>query len=391
MPLIENTLPAHLYQIDSVSGNNPQIVRCHFTGTVKCPHCSSKKLRVKARFVRKIRSESQGTRCTVMHLTARKYHCQCCHRYFNQRFPGILPYKRSTEEFRREVYQKHVDGLCLSTLAKRAGISPSTVERWFHDFLKLELRKWKQRPLPRVLGIDEHFFTRRRGYATTLCDLGKHRIFDVTMGRSEADLGRYLKGLRGRNRVRVVCMDLSTTYRSIVRRYFPNAQIVADRFHVIRLVNHHFLNAWKQLDPAGRKNRGLLSLMRRHEENLSDEQYHRLRDYLRSPPGLEAVYDFKQQLCKLLLLKNLKKPAARHALVKLLDAIQELLHSPIEALQQLGRTLNSWRTEIALMWRWSKNNGITEGFHNKMEMISRRAYGFRNFKNDRLRVRVLCG
>jgi transposase len=43
------------------------------------------------------------------------------------------------------------------------------------------------------------------------------------------------------------------------------------------------------------------------------------------------------------------------------------------------------------MWRFTKSNGITEGFHTKMEMISRRAYGFRNFENYRLRVLALCG
>lgn len=46
--------------------------------------------------------------------------------------------------------------------------------------------------------------------------------------------------------------------------------------------------------------------------------------------------------------------------------------------------------EIALMWKLSKNNGITEGFHNKMETISRRGYGYRNFENYRLRIRTLC-
>jgi transposase len=54
-------------------------------------------------------------------------------------------------------------------------------------------------------------------------------------------------------------MDLSETYRQIVRQYFPNAMIVADRFHVVRLVNQHFLKLWQQQDPVGRKNRGLLS------------------------------------------------------------------------------------------------------------------------------------
>jgi transposase len=63
----------------------------------------------------------------------------------------------------------------------------------------------------------------------------------------------------------------------------------------------------------------------------------------------------------------------------------------VAALQSLGQTLRAWSEEVARMWRFNKNNGITEGFHTKMEMISRRAYGFRKFENYRLRVRVLCG
>jgi transposase len=60
-------------------------------------------------------------------------------------------------------------------------------------------------------------------------------------------------------------------------------------------------------------------------------------------------------------------------------------------LAKLGRTLYEWREEIVRMWRFTKNNGITEGFHRKMKLIQRRAYGFRNFENYRLRVKVLCG
>ena len=56
----------------------------------------------------------------------------------------------------------------------------------------------------------------------------------------------------------------------------------------------------------------------------------------------------------------------------------------------LGDTLQSWSEEIVRMWRFTRSNGITEGFHNKMETISRQAYGFRNFENYRQRVQVLC-
>ena len=54
-------------------------------------------------------------------------------------------------------------------------------------------------------------------------------------------------------------------------------------------------------------------------------------------------------------------------------------------------SLFAWRDEIGAIWRFTRNNGITEGFHNKMELITRQAFGFRNFENYRLRVKALCG
>jgi transposase len=244
------------------------------------------------------------------------------------------------------------------------------------------------RACPRVLGIDEHFFTRKKGYATTFVDLRNHKVFDVRLGRSEPSLRRYLQGLQGRGSVQVVVMDLSETYRSMVRHYFPNATIVADRFHVIRLINQHFLKVWQQYHPEGRKNRGLLSLMRRHQWHLSEEQHTNLMSYLGDYPVLQALYLAKQELVQFMLLKTLKARRARAKLPRYLELLEQLQHSP---LRSLARTLRSWMESIIAMWRFSKSNGITEGFHNKMEMISRRAYGFRNFENYRLRVLTHCG
>ncbi|MEZ5570323.1 MAG: transposase [Halioglobus sp.] len=99
------------------------------------------------------------------------------------------------------------------------------------------------RACPQVLGIDEHFFTRKRGFATTLVDLHRNKVFDVRLGRSEASLHSYLRRLPGKDNVRLIVMDLSETYRNIARQYFPRATIVTDRFHVIRPVNQHFLKA----------------------------------------------------------------------------------------------------------------------------------------------------
>ena len=78
-------------------------------------------------------------------------------------------------------------------------------------------------------------------FATTFCDLSKHRIFDIAKGRSATDLLPFLEQLPGRERVKVACIDLSIIYRNIIKKYFPKALIVADRFHVVRLVEHAFM------------------------------------------------------------------------------------------------------------------------------------------------------
>lgn len=326
----------------------------------------------------------------ALELETKKWRCLSCGRSFWQRFPGILPRLRATEPFRRSVCQKHFDGIRRSRLGQRERISGATIERWFGDFLRRVAAERTSLLCPQILGIDEHFFTRRLGYATTFCDLKNHSVYEVVAGRSEASLEGFLRRLEGKHLVKVVCMDLATGYRSLVKKHFPQARIVADRFHVIRLVNHHFLACWRDLDPTGSKNRGLMSLMRRPRHRLTDEQYGRLSGYLALHPAMEAVYRFKQRLCSLLVEKHHNRKKCEKLAPRLLRAIAELRQAGLAPLVQLGHTLHSWREEIATMWRFTRNNGITEGFHTKMEVLQRQAYGFRNFNNYRLRVKVLC-
>ena len=378
-------------EIKDIGGSGGHVViTARYTGPAHCPHCQGRRLRKKDRLVRQPRHQSLGLRTCQLTIEACKFQCRDCGRYFNQRINGLLPRRRATEPFRREVCQQHREGICRKTLAERLRIGTASVERWFQDALGRELAERRAEGCPRILGIDEHFFTRKQGYATTLCDLKHHKVYDVVLGRSEAALEGYFSRLPGKAQVQVVCIDLSSTYRALIRKHFPQALIVADRFHVIRLISHHFLATWRSLDPVGSQNRGLLSLIRRHPQNLKPEQQVRLQAYLLAHPAIQAIYDFKQRLCRLLLKKQCTARRCRRLIPLLLRHIEDLKHVGFEALQQLGRTLGSWKDEIARMWRFTKNNGITEGFHNKMEMIARRAFGFRNFENYRLRVRTLC-
>jgi len=338
-----------------------------------------------------VRHEDWGSRAVFLDIDCRKWLCKQCGRQYRDRLPGILPCQRASEAFQQSIYEAHLDGINRSRLGRRKGIGAATVECYFQHGLQRQFAQWYPPRCPLVLGIDEHFFTRRKGYAITFCDLKNHKIYDVVLGRTELSLDAYLQRLEGKSQVRVICMDLASTYRSLARTHFPNAVIVADRFHVIRLINHHFLACWRELDPAGSKHRGLLSLMRRHRHNLTVEQQARLSAYLAQFPVLELIYRFKQKLCYLLLKKHCTRKQCEPLASRFLRAVHELRSCGFPQLATLGDTLHSWRNEIAAMWRFTRNNGITEGFHTKMEMISRQAFGFRNFENYRKRVKVLCG
>jgi len=331
------------YQITGIERQGGMIrIGVRHVGPIQCPHCQGSRLHSKGRYARQVRHEDWGQRACVLVIEARKWFCLSCRRQFRQRFPGIQPWQRASEAFQRLIFELHLDGINRSRLGRRRGLAPATVERYFERGLAGQFKEWHSGHCPPVLGIDEHFFTRRLGYATTFCDLRRHKVYDVVLGRSEAALEAYLQRLEGRDQVRVVCMDLASVYRALVKKYFPNARIVADRFHVIRIINHHFLACWRELDPAGSKNRGLLSLLRRHRHNLKPQQQLRLQDYLQQHPALELIYRFKQRLCSLLLKKNRTRKQCEQLAPRLLRAVYQLRQAGLPQLVQLGETQHSW-------------------------------------------------
>ncbi len=99
-------------------------------------------------------------------------------------------------------------------------------------------------------------------------------------------------------------MDLSETYRSIVQRFFPNALIISDRFHVIRTVFQHFQKVWHQLDPQVKWQRGLGKLFRMHPQNLDPFQTHKLQRSVDANPAVSAICDKRNEVCRPVLKRD---------------------------------------------------------------------------------------
>lgn len=388
--MINLTLPG--YRIVRVESNPEMHVYLEVLQAPRaCPCCGAVRLRSKGLYERRVRHLDCFGHPSQLVIRCRRYRCGECPRSFVQPLPGIRPGRRSSEPWRRAMFERHHDGICAASLARREGLGQATVGRIYAEFTERQARERLSLDCPQVLGIDEHTLHRGQRFATTFCDLKNHRVFDISPGRSEAELAAYLRTLRGRERVRVVCIDLSTAYRAMIRRWFPRAAIVADRFHAIRLVGLHLFKLARQLCPALGWNRGWLALVRTRGDRLDPLQRERLARLFAAHPALEGVYALKEQLCGLLSLKHQSKAACRRHIRELFGLIDTLKASGLELARTLAKSLSEWTEEIVRMWRFTRNNGITEGFHRKMKLIQRRAYGFRNFNNYRLRVIAQCG
>jgi len=357
----------------------------------RCPYCRAARLHSKGRYQRRVRHLNHWDRPSVWEVQTRRYVCTQCERSFVPKLPAIQPYRRFSEPFRRWIYEQHHAGIDASTLASQEELGQATVSRCYAQFTERAAKERLSLQCPQVLGLDEHTLHRHHRFATTLCDLKNHRVFDVVPGRSCGELEPYLRQLKGRKQVKLVCIDLSSPYRALIRRYFPRAKIVADRFHVVRLIYAHFIEMIRAIAPQISWHRGHLACLRRPPERLSPEQRVRRQQLIDQHPALEPLLQLRDQLCALLNLKTQTKRQCRSHVRSLLNLISRLQGSQLAALQTLAKTLTQWSGPIAAMWRFSKNNGITEGFHRKMKLIQRRAYGFRNFNNYRHRVIAHCG
>ena len=359
---------------------------------IACPNCfEKKKLRRKEKINRLVPHVQILTERIFIQWEGYKYHCKNCGRYFREQFPGLLKQKRYSEAYRKEVFNLHKAGVSQVELSRLKNIGTATVERWFHQLLERKNREYQSYSYPTCIGLDEHRFTRKTGLLTTLCDLNGHRVLDVYKGRSESQIKQNLMAIPGREKVLMVNMDLCETYLSLAQKVFPNAIIVADRFHVVRLVNQHFLKTIQSIHPEQKNKKRILSVWRKHEWNFSEPQKAFKNHYFKDFPHLLPLFEFKQKLMKLLVLKRQSKKQCRTHISQLLFCLDELNSQHFSPLKTLAKTIQQWIEPIAAMWRFTKTNSITEGFHRKMKLIQRRAYGFKNFENYRLRVRVLCG
>lgn len=327
----------------------------------------------------KIREQDVVKRKVFIILRKKRYFCDKCGKAHSEYIQGISFRARTSERFRRWVFETALRFSSLSLARIACRVSVWFIFYYFHIMMQLKLREFRN-PWPTRVGIDEHSFRRNKltgevEYVTVFVDHINRKMRMIVLGRDKLTLLQAIKDTRGVENVQAVSIDLSGSYREFVKEAFPKAAIVADRFHVMRLFGKIITR--ERIDALGDKRKSELALLlRKKQEYLKDTHKIRLMELLNPLPKLREAYDFKVKMYKVYRQPN--KLMARNKLIALLDEMAFSLNPLIETLRN---TLLSWFHEILNYFTYKITNGRVEGFNNKCKQVKRRGYGYRNVEN----------
>jgi transposase len=256
-----------------------------------------------------------------------------------------------------------------------------------------------------ALGLDETLFVReggwnRRSWVTSIVDVTRPaQLLDIVEGRTAKAPSAWL-GTRSqawRDAIGWGVIDLSGPYRKTFGDSLPDATLVADPFHVIKLANTRLDDVRRRTQQETLGHRGhrddplyrSRKLLTIGHERLDDKGNTKLGNLLEAgdPHGeVRMAWHAKETLRG---LYDQPADAAASYLDDLIDSLLEPAMAP--ELRQLGRTLRTWRSEICAWHRARVSNGPTEATNNLIKVIKRIGFGFRRFRNYRLRVLLYAG
>lgn len=247
----------------------------------------------------------------------------------------------------------------------------------------------------RRLGIDEIALRKgHKDFVVVLSDLDSHKLIGMAPSRRQADIKPVLLswGTEVLSNIAEVSIDLSGNFRGLVRRLMPGAEIVADRFHVMKLVNDELnqaRNAFRRSPdelPEGVSPEEAKAAIKsskyallKPEENLTDKQREKLAQVQAVAPKLALMHQSKEAFRALFEAEDWT--SALWGLLEWMSTAQHLFVNSVA-------TMRRWFGEILQYFEHRTTSGVVEGINNRLKLIKRSGYGFRNFERFRLRCLI---
>ncbi|NEU84639.1 ISL3 family transposase [Nostoc sp. UIC 10630] len=355
-----------------------------------CPFCGQITQSIHQNHWRMIHDLPWSKKPVLLKINRRQFKCHKCKKVFSEKLDFVDKSKGYTKRLATDIVQQVLNSN-IHSVAERNGLSDEEVESMLNNLvsqiLNINLSQVKK------LGIDEIALVKGQGnYLAVLVDLDTHKPIEIVQSRRIEDIREVIAGwgFEVLNQIEEVSIDLWSPYKSLVEDLMPNANITADRFHVMKQVNDELDRMRKtekkaaiSLKDKSEKSRILEALSKskysliKNECSLNDKQKSKLNSVLKVSPTLAKMHALKEQFRQ--IFETTKSWG---------DSITKLLDWMYDARSYFPKSLGTmvrWFGEIVGYFDGRTTNGTVEGINNKLKLIKRLGYGFRNFRNFRLR------
>lgn len=365
---------------------------------MKCPtcHCVMNKNGFKAV---SILHNHTSEHVNVLNIRKQKYICPKCKKTSLAAVEDVRPNDHISLAVKRAVAVELTETLTAKYIAKTYNVSFNSIQR--------ASKLWFQTNQPRFSWLPQHIAFddfksgsfAKAGMSVIVVDILRHRLLDVIKDRTNI-VGYFSQyNIEARRAVKTVTVDLFTPYRKAIHELFPNAVIIADRFHVVtqayqalNMLRIKVMKQFKTDTPEYRQLKRFHRLILKDSNDLNYEtrtkrinyRYAYLSDseivdrILALSPELRVAYEFYQDI-----IYALKQRDGAY--------LANVLHDGTDLPPQMmkaRRTIQKVYTEILNSFTYGFSNGPVEGMNNKIKVIKRIGYGFRNFENFRQRILI---
>lgn len=333
-------------------------------------------------------------RQVLLKVNRRQFKCHSCGKPFSEQLDFIGFRRKHTERFAQAIVKQvlHSD---THNVALNNDLTDeevwSMVKYISKKKLVIDLSKLKR------LGIDEIALRKgQKDFVVVLVDLDRHQLIGMAESRKQEDILKVLSGWGSEvlEQIVEVSIDLSGNYKGLVHKILPNADIVADRFHVMKLVNQELNAVRNSVIKANEENEKEAERMQvlaalkqskyallKPEDQLTEKQKSKLELVKKVSPLLADMHEQKEEF------RDIFETAVDwgDGMLKLLDWLAQSQENFRKSVGTIGR----WFGEVIAYFENRTTSGVVEGINNKLKLIKRSGYGFKNFENFRLRC-LIC-
>lgn len=356
----------------------------------RCAACRSRRVIQKGGRRRRFRGLPIGGRPVWIVLEVARLGCKDCGRIQQADVSFAVGRHQYTKRFGRYVVELS-RRMTLWDVAQHLDVSWGMVK----EIVKSELRRRFARPRLRDLrwiAIDEISIGSGHRYLSVVLDLESGAVVFVGEGKGADALDPFWKRLRSsRAEIEAVATDMSKAYIRAVREHLPQATLVFDHFHVVKLMNDKLSELRRELQREAeaqekevlKGTRWLLVKNPNRLETDKDEKT-RLEQALELNAPLAAAYYLKEDLRQFWTQPS--KEGARRFLE---GWIERARATEIRQLAQMADTLSLYRRGLLAYYDVPISTGPLEGTNTKIQLLKRQAYGYRDQEFFKLRIYAL--